>query len=286
MVGNPYPEYRDLALDQLATAVLCSTDADWARAGLQRIIQSGLDQEGVTFTYDLPIAILQEAESRNVALAELRNHLEPIMRGQQDPYESMTRVDLARAGAHYHQGDMANALARLDQAERRPRGYPGFASAVLLALLSRYIMLGHDMAQDAKLSWLLAAAGERAERVRDPQFRAARHRLVAEYTGWVRSPVLGFREAETRLAQMPDRGSRRAFKDFVIAAWTAEGTGAAREALKKLLPLTLMDATQLDNALARLVGTCLPALTDPDLERAAAVCLRSLVTAQAWAPQQ
>ena len=74
---DPYPRYRDVVLIALGVAAaVAPLGADpWVRECLRAILRAGLDDEGVTFTLELPAVIYEEAQRRGMAAPTLADYL-------------------------------------------------------------------------------------------------------------------------------------------------------------------------------------------------------------------
>ena len=275
--GNPYVEYRDIALKSLGAIIVLWAEESFTRELLRDIIQTGLDQEGVTHTLDLPQILQAGCEKLNVEVPE---KLKTYCSGwSEDRYESLARLEMARSLAAYYTKipKGIEPIHLLDLAKASHRGYAGFASILLLALHSRYRLL--KSVSDVKLKDLLVEAMDQAEAVRDTGMRLNRMKLVKSYRDqWLHDDTITFEEAERRLDEMYDRASQLTYKDFLISMWAKQNNEAANNALERLVPLTLMDATQLSFVLAHLIGQRLEKLRPVDLERAVELCMKSLVT--------
>ena len=173
---NPYPRYRDVALVAIAIATVQVPDAAWARQRLRTILRTGLDSEGITFTFDLPAVLLKEAERRNMAAPDLAAYLDQAL-NQDDRWGTQIRARSAGGGLVLA-GSNGDALSSLQQASQVPRTYAGYASMALLLLANRCHEFGVP-ASAGEPKWglnsdasLLEGAAGLVEKVYDPEFRA------------------------------------------------------------------------------------------------------------------
>jgi len=102
---NPYPRYRDIMLVAIGLADVAISYCDaassaWARKRMRDILRTGLDAEGVTFTFDLPAILLEEAHQRSIPAPELQEFLD-IALSQGDRWDTQLRAQSARAAARF-----------------------------------------------------------------------------------------------------------------------------------------------------------------------------------------
>jgi hypothetical protein len=286
ILPNPYPQYRDIALDALGVAVLAAADPPWVRHWLRRTLYVGLDQEGVIFTFDLPAMLVAEAERRGSAAPRLATYLETAL-GSHDQWGTSVRAHSAQAAAQFRLGSRDDALATLRRAAQLPTGFAGFATMTLLSLVNRWIEFGRPSEAAADMDDLLRRADTWAGEVNDYGIRMRREELVRVYRDWVLGSTPTFEEATSKLLEMPDRGTRRTYKDYVSACWAWPPDRADLGALKGLMPWTVVDGTRLDSVLGRLVGLLIgklgeEGLPDEQLDEAIKMCRTSLATGQPW----
>jgi hypothetical protein len=166
VLSNPYPRYRDIALVSLAYVVVTVPDDAWVRRLLRHIIMVGLDLEGVTFTFDLPLTLLAEAEQRNLPPAQrldLADYREQALNGL-DRWGTLVRANSALAATIYRQGDRQGALDTLAGLDHMPNGFAGYAVLHNLALANRWFELGEPGAWH--VTTLVDLAGQHAGLVR------------------------------------------------------------------------------------------------------------------------
>ena len=238
--GNPYPRYRDNALVAVAIATLAASDVDRARMRLQDVIATGLDNEGVTFPFDLPAQLVAEAQRRGLAAADLSAYLAAAS-GASDRWGSALRATSAQSAAEFHQDRKVEAAALLENAATRDQGFSGYMAAHLLALMCRWCEFGAP--ERARFLGLLGRSRQHAERVRDPGFRDERIRLVDDFAKWFDAAPPSWPEVAALLRATPDPDARRAYKDLVSAQWCATGQW---NDWHQLVLAVLADGTALD----------------------------------------
>jgi hypothetical protein len=274
---NPYVRYRDNALVAIGIACAMVPDANWARQRLQTILHTALDAEGVTFTFDLPAQLDAEAVRRGVDCGNVAHYLTSALSAG-DRWGTALRAHSAKASALYWQSDHVQARKEWAEASSRDQGFAGLISMHLLSLVSRCCEFGEPhLIADAHL---LARSRDHAERVRDPEFRAERLRLMDAYGQWLKEPMPGFDKLESMLAEIADPDARRMLKDLTSARWAAEGRS---EDLKRLIPASLSDATALDFVLARLFARSKSALPDAAIRDMLKITERDFTYSRPWA---
>jgi hypothetical protein len=284
----PYPEYRDAALVTLGAAALASSDASWVRSRLQRILRTTLDEEGITFTFELPSILLAEANRRHLPARDLADYLDRAL-STDDRWGTVTHARSGRAAALHWQNRKVEALHELLEAARQPPGFSGYASLAWLSLANRCSELGQQ-AQALQPLWgphddktLLDGAMWFAGSVRNPSFRERRIALVETYaTIWWNEDIPDIEQVRETLAATPDPDARRVYKELVSARWVSPQAQPYWEGLKALVPIGLTDATTLDFILGRLIGPRLRQFSDDELQAAVDVCAVSLMTGRPW----
>jgi predicted ATPase len=276
---NPYPRYRDIALVALSVATTAAPEANLALGRLRRIIQTGLNREGVTFTFDLPCVLLAEAVRRGLPAAPLADYVGRA-RDQYDRWGTAARIRSSLAAAAFRQGQKDQAVAQLREAETYLDGYAGYTSVAALALANRWREFGCAWGIETERLW--NTAGSRAVMVRDATFRADRLELVRQYQAWSRT-VPGDADAALKaVSDLVDHDARSVYVDYMSACWAAMDGPDANRRMAALVPLALVDGTRLDAVLARLLGPRLAALSDAELAEAIRVCAEHLTTGRPW----
>jgi hypothetical protein len=287
---NPYARYRDIGIVAIGSAVVAVPDDAWADSRLRSILLAGLDAEGVTFTFELPTLVLEEARRRKRAAPELETYVNRAWAYVNDPdrWGTGTRALSAGSASLAAQGEGEMAMAALIAASRLAPGFAGYASAAYIALANRCIEIGHAEAA-ADPIWgpngnagLVNLARDQAYRVLDNRFRDERVDLVNRFAGWLKEPAPDLKAVERFLAVTPDPDARRAFKDLAAAHWTAAGTAESRQWLKSLVPMVLEDTTTLDSMLGRVIRPALPTLTNRELSDVQDVVASGLSDGRPW----
>jgi tetratricopeptide (TPR) repeat protein len=286
ILPNPYPQYRDIALEALGVAVLAAADPPWVRRWLRRILQVGLDQEGVTFTFDLSSMLVMEAERRGGEALQLRDYVDRAL-DSDDRWGTSVRAHSAMAAALFRLGNRDEAFGALRYAAQRPTGFAGFATLTMLSLANRWLEFGAPDEANDDLNDAIQAAERWAGMVNDYGLRMRRTELVQAYRSWLLEEVPTFEAATAKLQATPDQGTRRTYKDTVSARWSWPPDQPNLEALKAFVPRTLVDGTRLDAVLGRLTGLLIrklgvEGLLDEALEEAIEICQRSLATGAPW----
>ncbi len=290
---NPYPRYRDIALVAIGTATVQVPDAAWTRQRLRTILRTGLDSEGITFTFDLPAVLFKEAERRHMAAPGLATYLDQALNWD-DRWGTQIRARSAQAAAFFRQDEIDAALASLREASQVPRTYAGYGSMALLLLANRCHEFGRpELAGEPKwgsnsdISLLDGAAGL-ARKVYDQEFRAEREQLVRGYRDWLVQPPPDIPGVRATLASIQDPDQRRVYKDLAGARWAAASPPDLK-ALKSLVLMMLADSTTLDAALGRLIGLRIHEhrmgarlFPDAELAEALAVCAEHFTTGRPW----
>lgn len=284
---NPYPRYRDIALGALGTAVLASPERQWVRQRMQAILRAGLDDEGITFTFDLPMIVLAECDARALSANGLRDYIQAVT-GQEDAWGTQIRALSAQAAATYRYGAASDAFDLLLRASRARTTYAGYGVTAILALIDRCHEFGQPEMAERPL-WgpdrnrsLPDIAAYLAGNVYDWVFRQERLELVELHRGWTREPEPDVGLAERRLSQMVDTDVRRAYQHHVAARWAASPIPEIARQVKALVPLALFDTTGLDAILARLVAVDLRALTEPDLRAVVELVTANFTAGRPW----
>jgi hypothetical protein len=282
VLPNLYPRYRDIGLVALGVACLLAPDPSWVRPRLQSILRTALEQEGVTFAFDLPAVLLEEARKHQIPARQLSDYLNGAFRGN-DRWGTAIRAHSARASALFRQGKTSEAFEALSEAGRQRIGFAGYGVLTLLSLANRCYEFGHPECADEP-KWgsnqdttLLNGAEDLARNVREQKFRQERLKLVQDYRRWAVESTPDADTVLSILSETPDPDTRRAYKDHVSARW-ASPSSLNREGLKKLVPTALADATTLDAVLGRLFGLSLGELTRDGLAEAVSICAAHFLT--------
>lgn len=287
VIRNPYPRYRDISLGALGTAVLAAPERSWVRGRMQSILRAGLDDEGITFSFDLPTMVLAECDARGLQGDGLRQYVQKAA-DHQDVWGTRARALSARAAATYRYGGAGNALAVLLAASREPTTYAGYGAVAMLALIDRCHEFGRpDLAErpfwgPSQNQSLYDKARDLAGRVYDWQFRHERLDLIEQHRTWAQEPEPEVSFVEKRLSSMPDIDVRRAYLHHVSARWAASPNPKVARQVTALVPLSLFDTTVLDATLARLVAVDLPTLAERDLHVLIGLVEADFTTGRPW----
>jgi hypothetical protein len=279
VLANPYPRYRDNALIALGIAAATVPDRSWARPRLQDILRSGLDEEGVTFTFDLASQLTAAADRRGIACPGLKQYLADALAAV-DRWGTQMRAMSAGASALFWQGAEPEALLQLAQAAFSDQGFAGFMAVNLLSLASRCREFGRP--EKVREFKLFERSREHAQRVRDPQFSKERMALSDDFHVWFEAPEYSLDDLTGMLAGIPDADGRRVLKDLAGAQWSYPPAKLRWRELKTLAGMALSDGTALDAVLGRLFAIQLPQLSDSDLAEAMRICEQDLSYGRPW----
>ncbi|MGC9350135.1 MAG: hypothetical protein ACP5JG_18490 [Anaerolineae bacterium] len=288
-VKDPYPAYRDLALVPVGVAAVFMPRVTWARERLQRLLRVAIEDEGVTFTFDLPWTLWKEARHRGLSVPELKGYIEGI-EGCYDRWGTAVRAESARAAALFAQGADGEAIGAIHQTAGMDTGYAGYGSVTLLALANQLMSFGAPYmatnaiwGSDHDISLLDGALGL-AENVVNLEFRQARVALVHAYLDWWWQDFDDIGAALAAVPQISDYDTRMAYIEHLSARWVWPPDSPNWEGLKALVPLALEGATTLDAVLARLVGARMRqhAFNDDDLREAIRICVTQIATSRPW----
>jgi hypothetical protein len=280
---NPYPRYRDIGMVALAVAALAMPDGAWTDGQLQTILETGLEKEGVTFTFDVAAQLLAEAKRRGLPTGKLADYLSRAGDAV-DRWGTRLRTSSATAAAAFAQDDVNTAVSTLDKAGGLVEGYAGYMSAHLLSLASRWCEFGKP--EEVTARNLIGRSRSQAQRVRDPNFAKDRQALVDRFETWLSEPVPLWSDVFARLRTTTDPDARRAFKELVSARWLAAGRS---DNWGELLSSALNDATALDIVLGRITSRAIrrsrsgeKPLSDADLTRAMELCAAHIALSRPW----
>jgi hypothetical protein len=274
VIPNPYPRYRDIGLVALGVACVAVPDSSWVRPRLRAILETGLNQEGVTFTFDLPALLLEEARKRQLPAPELSDYLAKALQSN-NRWGTAMHAQSTRAAALFWQGNTAAALDALEEARRLSSGFAGYGTLTLLSLANRW----YEFGAPERITTLLDEAAAVAGNVRDVQFRQERLQLVSDYRDWTMASTPDLDTALMTLARTQDPDVRNIYKGYVTARWVSLGSRNL-DWVKQLVPLALSSATTLDTVLGRLFGPALGQLSNADLAEAIRVCTTYLLVDQ------
>jgi hypothetical protein len=240
----------------------------------------------VTFTFDLPSMLMAEAERRGRTAPQLRDYLDRAL-DSHDRWGTGVRAHSARAAAQFRLGNRDGAWVALRHAAQLPTGFAGFATITLLSLANRWLEFGQPDEASSDFETAIQDAAMWAGKVNDTGLRMRREALVQEYQTWHPEVAPAFEHATAKLLDLPDRGTRRTYKDYVSARWASQPGEANLEALKALVHWTVVDGTRLDSVLGRLAGLLIrrlgeDGLSDGQLDEAMAICQKSLATGKPW----
>ncbi len=313
---NPYPRYRDIALMALGIACISVPDAIWACERLQRILETALDREGVTFTFDLPSVLLAEAQKRKLDAPVLRDYLDNAYHFD-DRWGTAARARSARAAALFGQGQANEALEELVAADQMNLGLAGFATITLLSIADRCYEFGQPELVSTP-TWganrditLLDGAIGIARTVRDPQFQKERIALVETYRylakalspedlkvlvevmvtpmsigktiGKLLWPAVKMIPALPKLVPLLSNQEMKMVLFANVSARLAYPPDSPNwEGLKLLVPLVMEDGTTLDAILGRIFRLCAGQLSDAEVFDAILICSEQLTTGRPW----
>jgi hypothetical protein len=290
LTQNPYPRYRDIALAAVGTAVLGSSERHWVRKYLQKVLRAGLDDEGVTFTFDLPAVVLAEVQRRGGSAPQLEQYLDQA-RNRHDVWGTSMRALSAQAAAAFRSGSggVEDAFSLLITASAEPTTYAGYGVLATLALIDRCHEWGEPERADLRV-WgpsgdrsLPEIAIDLAQRVYDPVFRQERLRLVEMHRAWSDEPAGDPASQSARVAATANSDERIAYLTHLSARWAAPWEGSSGLAkVKALVPLVLFDSTALDAVLGRLLGMAAPQLDVGQLDQVAELVSSHLTTGRPW----
>ena len=281
ILKNPYPRYRDIAMEALASAAMGSTDPVWVRRWMEALVGAGLDDEGVAFTFDVPAIVLDECRERGLPTHGLESYLETAANCADVWGTSMYALS-ADAAAAFRRGNVTAAFSGLAAATHVPTVYAGYGVMALLSLIDRCHEFG-DPARAAEPTWgpghtqsLFQLAEESASRVYDPGFREERVELVRRHREWAEAPPPAVAEAHEALSEIDDVDARRAYQSHVSARWSSAAE------LSSLVPTALFDSTALDTILGRLMAADRHVLSDEDVHAIAAVTAAKFTSGRPW----
>jgi hypothetical protein len=313
---NPYPRYRDIALVALGIANLSVPDPSWARDRLQRILETGLDREGVSFTFDLPSILLGEAEKRNLSAPQLTAYLDQA-RNATDRWGTGPRARSAHAAVLFSRGQRDEALEEIVAADQMDLGMAGFATVTLLSFADRCYEFGQPELISTP-TWgankditLLDGARGIAQTVRDPKFQNDRIKLVEVYRSLANvltpddvgllvelmvNPIsfgtTGGKVLKTAAKMIPilpkllpslsDQDMKIALFANLSARLSCPPDKPNWEGLKSLVPLALVDGTTLDAVLGRIFRLRAGHLSDKEVAEAIRICSDQLTTGRPW----
>jgi hypothetical protein len=311
---NPYPRYRDILLIALGMACVSVPNLRWVRERLQRILATGLDREGITFTFDLPSILLAESERRNLRAQELSEYLDRAL-STSDRWGTAARARSAHAAVLFSQGQEEDALQEVVAADQLNIGMAGYSTLTLLSFADRCYEFGHRERISAPM-WglnkditLIEGAMGVAQRVRDPKFREDRISLVKAYRDCSSAldsrngeklmrrllevlfsfVWLGNQDSLTFIQWLPfllpmvlDNDMRMAFLTHISARCSWRRDKPHWNILKRLVPMALLDATTLDAILGRIFRLRMGQLSDQEVAEAIRICTEGLTTGRPW----
>jgi hypothetical protein len=283
---NPYPRYRDLALQNVGIAVMRSPDRLWVRTHFQHLLRASLDDEGITFTFDLPALLVAEGDRRGMDFEDLRAYLARAA-AEDDVWGTRMRASAARAAAAFRTGEPDKAIELLLDASRASATYAGYGALGILSLIGRCHEFGRpELARERIWGWgggrtLPAMAQKFAVAVYDPDFRRERSALVEDHSRWCAEPSPDLAAALAQHSRLIALDTRAAYRDLVAARWSAAGPASARH-VANLVPHALADSTGLDTLLARFVAVGLDRRTDEEVRTLAELAAESFTTGRPW----
>jgi energy-coupling factor transporter ATP-binding protein EcfA2 len=287
VLSNPYPRYRDIALGALGTALLGSPNRLWVRQHMHALLRAGLDDEGVTFTFDLPSILLAEWERRGRSEPRLTSYLDTAI-ACPDVWGTSMRALSARAAAIFRQGLIDKAFSLLREASTAPPTYAGYGVMAILTLIDRCYEFG-DPGQADRPMWgphgnrsLLDMAVDVAGRVYDPDFREERLTLVRHHRTWSQEAAWDPEIAGRRLSDIVYPETRSAYINHVSARWASPADPVGARRLNALVSLALHESTTLDAVLGRLFALRCPELRDEHLGAIVDLTAAAFTTGRPW----
>jgi hypothetical protein len=286
VLGNPYPQYRDIALTAIGTAIVCVPDRLWVRARIQQILVTTIESEGVTFTFDLPSILVSEARNRNLNASELEEYLDKAL-SNSDRWGTASRARSAHAAALFFEGDVDAAFKELEKADQMNIGMAGFSTLTLLSFADRCYEFGQPekamkaiWGYDKNVSLLDGALGV-AQRVRDPKFRNERIKLVEDYCQIFNEDI------KTSYFKVAESIFKDHDKDMTLLAHISskccyQHDDFKRKFLKMILELVTDSSTTLDIVLARIFQLSVKDLKDDEVEEAIRICTKYLTSGRPW----
>jgi len=288
---DPYPRYRDIGLVAFGAVCVSAQDDGWSRLMMRQILEAGLDQEGASFTFDLPFLLVEAAQKRGLKddqLEVLHSYCSTAWESH-DRWGTSVRARAALANAHYWLGETKGAKYELTNATEQPMGYAGFATLHWLSLANRWRQFGKRNQvtnPPAGFKRHLHEAKQSAKHVKAKDFSKDREELVTTYHQWWPKSPPDVKNGLANLAEFTG-DIRMAYIDHLSAIWSFPPDRPYVEGLKALLPHALSDGTTLDAVLARLCGAYLSRpephrLDDQILLEIVDHCNKSLTTGRPW----
>jgi hypothetical protein len=250
---NKYPFYRDIALGALGQAVLAIPDGVRASELVRQMLTAALNDEGITFEWELPHQLMALAVSRGAYAPFALQQLLMAVYSTRDKWGTFFRMQSAVAAELYYKGNLPAASAILATLASEPPEamYAGYSVLHLLMLHHRYLEF-----QLPPPAFLVAKAGIQATYVQDKfTLEPARVRLVqfAEQL-YQQASVPTVAEVEGMLSEEEDVELQRFYCDYALSVWLAQQPPRL-EAIKAMIPRLLeKHATTLDLYLARWVA--------------------------------
>ena len=179
------------------------------RNRLQASLRAGLDDEGITFTFDLASAVVAELQTRGMPAAELESYLHMAV-DSVDVWGTSLRAKSAQAAAEARRVDAPAAFSLLEAAAHETAQYAGYAVTAVLGLIDRCYELGEPQ-RAAAPAWgwdgntLLDMAARAAKRVYDPKFACERQELVQRHREWAQEPLPDAARVQSAFAPSPTR---------------------------------------------------------------------------------
>lgn len=286
VLGNPYPQYRDIALMAVGAAIICAPDRLWVRDRIQRILITTIEREGVAFTFDLPSILVSEARRRNLKAPELEAYLGKAL-CTSDRWCTASRARSAHAAALFFEGDVDAAFKELEKADQMNIGMAGFSTLTLLSFADRCYEFGQPekalkatWGNDKNVSLLDGALGV-AQRVRDPKFRNERIKLVEDYL------LIFNADIRTSYFKVVESIFKNHDKDMTLLAHISSKCCYLHDEykwklLKMILQLVTSSSTTLDIVLARIFRLSVKELKDEEVEEAIRICSKYLTSGRPW----
>lgn len=250
---NRYPFYRDIALGALGQAVLAIPDGVVAGGLVRQMLAAGLNDEGITFEWELPQQLVAVAVNKGVFVPFALHQLLALAGTTRDKWGTFFAVQRGAAAVAKYRGDTNTAIYLLNTLASEPPEalYAGFSVLQLLTLHNRFLEF-----RLAPPPFLVGKAGTQATYVQDKfSLQPARMRLVQFADAlYQQNRVPTVADVERILSEEEDLEVQRFYADYALSQWL-QALPSAIEMLKAIIPRLLeKHGTTLDLYLARWVA--------------------------------